>query len=77
VIIGPEGAPSTDAMLEVARQGFRPNKVLLQSEEGAATSVPLLQNRPMLDGRATAYVCSHGTCRQPVDTPEALAAQLP
>jgi hypothetical protein len=76
VIIGPQDDPGTDAMLEVARQGFRPNKVLLQTEERGATRVPLLQNRPMLDGRATAYVCSHGTCRQPVDTPEALAAQL-
>jgi uncharacterized protein YyaL (SSP411 family) len=79
VIIGPRRDPGTDALLEVARRGLRLNKVLLQSDEGAAATatVPLLQHRPALDGRATAYVCRHGTCRQPVDTPEALAAQLP
>ena len=62
----------------MAREEFRPNKVLLQSQEdgGLEASVPLLANRPMRGGRATAYVCRRGTCRQPVDSPEALQAQL-
>jgi uncharacterized protein YyaL (SSP411 family) len=78
VIIGRAGDAGTDELVAVAREGFRPNKVLLRSEENAevAGSVPLLQNRPMLDGKATAYVCRQGACKQPVDSAAALLAQL-
>jgi uncharacterized protein len=38
--------------------------------------VPLLADRPALEGRATAYVCEHFVCQLPVTEPEALAAQL-
>jgi uncharacterized protein len=78
VIVGRSGDAGTNALLRVAREGFRPNKVLLQSEEngGLEDSVPLLANRAMRGGRATAYVCRRGTCRQPVDSPDALQAQL-
>jgi uncharacterized protein YyaL (SSP411 family) len=38
--------------------------------------VPLLENRPLVDGLATAYVCENYTCQQPVTDVEALAAQL-
>jgi uncharacterized protein YyaL (SSP411 family) len=41
-----------------------------------AGSIPLLENRPLLDGRATAYVCQNYTCRQPVNNIESLAAEL-
>jgi uncharacterized protein YyaL (SSP411 family) len=30
----------------------------------------------MKDGKATAYVCRHGACQQPVDSAEGLLAQL-
>jgi uncharacterized protein len=36
----------------------------------------LLQNRPLLDGKATAYVCEHYTCKEPAHTPQQLATQL-
>jgi uncharacterized protein YyaL (SSP411 family) len=78
VIVGSSADPGTEALLSVVRTGFRPNKVLLLAEEGSVLEhdIPLLQNRPRLNGRATAYVCRRGTCRQPVDSPEALLAQL-
>jgi len=38
--------------------------------------VPLLRDRPLVDGRATAYVCRHFACAAPVTTPVSLTAQL-
>ncbi|MEA2508900.1 MAG: uncharacterized protein QOG21_982 [Actinomycetota bacterium] len=78
VIIGPAGDTGTDELVRVAQESFRPNKVLLRAEPGAelASSVPLLQDRPMVEGKATAYVCRHGACKQPVDSAGALLAEL-
>ncbi|HEY0007002.1 MAG TPA: thioredoxin domain-containing protein [Pyrinomonadaceae bacterium] len=79
VIIGPFDKPETTAMrLEVWKR-YLPNKVVAQSDEAderAAEVVPLLQDRKMIDGRATAYVCENYTCRQPATTPAELAQQL-
>jgi uncharacterized protein YyaL (SSP411 family) len=38
--------------------------------------VPLLRERKMIGGRATAYVCENYACLQPVNEPSELAAQL-
>jgi uncharacterized protein YyaL (SSP411 family) len=43
--------------------------------DGAAT-VPLLRDRPLVDGVPAAYVCEGFACRAPVSTPAALAAAL-
>ena len=48
----------------------RPDDAAAQGE------VPLLADRPAREGRATAYVCEHFVCQQPVTEPEELAAQL-
>jgi hypothetical protein len=41
-----------------------------------ARLVPLLAGKTAAGGRATAYVCTDGTCRAPVTSVEALAAEL-
>ena len=41
-----------------------------------AAGVPLLADRPLIDGRATAYVCRRFVCAAPVTDPQALAALL-
>jgi uncharacterized protein YyaL (SSP411 family) len=78
VIIGSRADPARGTLLAAARDSLRPNKVLLLAEEGSglAEQVPLLQNRSTVNGKAAVYVCRHGTCLQPVDSPEALLAQL-
>ena len=65
-------------LAEVWRK-YLANKVVAHASSDDAEAIaalPLLENRPLLDGRATAYVCQNYTCRQPVNTIEALAAEL-
>ncbi|MGH2787084.1 MAG: thioredoxin domain-containing protein [Actinomycetota bacterium] len=79
VLVGEPDAPDTADLIDCVHRRFRPNKVLIcasESDESAARTIPLLQGRSRLSGRATAYVCRNGTCRLPVDDPDALAEQL-
>jgi uncharacterized protein YyaL (SSP411 family) len=79
VIAGEREAADTKNLLREVWKRFLPNKVVAQStadEQGAAEIVPLLRERQMIEGRATAYVCEHYTCQRPVTTAEELAAQL-
>jgi uncharacterized protein len=75
-IVGDPATPDTQALLEVVFDGLRARQVVALSPNPAASAVPLLHDRPMLDGRATAYVCRRFACRQPVTEPADLAAQL-
>jgi uncharacterized protein YyaL (SSP411 family) len=78
-IIGDPAAPETQALLAVVSHAFRPNLVLAcaaPEDSAAQAAIPLLQERPQREGKATAYVCQHFTCQTPVTEPEALAAQL-
>jgi hypothetical protein len=43
--------------------------------EGADLT-PLLADRPLVDGRPTAYVCERFACRLPVTEPDALRAEI-
>jgi len=63
----------TTALVRVVRGRFRPEVVLAAGERD---DVPLLRDRPAVDGRPTAYVCEGFVCRAPVIDPAALAAAL-
>ena len=67
-----------DALLRVVRDAYRPHVVLAGGPEagGASATVPLLRERPLVDGAAAAYVCEGFACRAPVTAPDALAAAL-
>ena len=76
VIIGPRNDPATAALLKMVYSGFHPNKVLVGAEEAGDHGLPLLEDRSMIDGKPTAYVCQNYVCQLPVTAPEELAAQL-
>jgi uncharacterized protein YyaL (SSP411 family) len=59
----------------VVRDELRPHLVLAGGKEGTS-SPPLLANRPMVDGRPTAYVCESFACRAPVTDADTLNAAL-
>ncbi len=80
VVIAGEASPERDALLAVARRGFRPfDDVVVVDEGSRAALAPLAPFAASLhprDGRATAYVCVDRACRLPVTEPDALAEQL-
>jgi len=67
----------TDALVETLWSTWRPFDVAAVSPHPpAAGSPPLLAERPLKDGLATAYVCRNFACQLPVNTAEELANQL-
>ena len=77
------GDPRSDAtrslVAEVTTVTYRPNLVLAvaaPADEASAAGVPLLRDRPQVNGKPTAYVCERFACLQPVTDPQALALQL-
>jgi uncharacterized protein YyaL (SSP411 family) len=77
-IVGQDAA-DVEALLHEVWRKYLPNKVVapgFAGETEAMTHVPLLQNRPLINGQATAYVCEHYTCKQPVTDAAELALQL-
>ena len=80
-IAGDPGSEDTEALMDVVFGSYLPNKVVAGRAEGfvpdgAASLVPLLADRPMRDGRATAYVCEGYACQSPTTDPEELRRQL-
>ena len=79
-IVGDPADPRTGALVdEVVRARFLPNAVLAVVDprnRQAIQAIPLLRDRPQIDGLPTAYVCQRFACRLPVTRPEDLAVQL-
>jgi serine/threonine-protein kinase RsbW len=67
------------ALVDRVRGRYQPNQVVALAAPGdreAPAEVALLADRPMVAGRATAYVCEHFVCRRPVTDPGDLAELL-
>jgi uncharacterized protein YyaL (SSP411 family) len=78
-IIGAAESDETRALLLEVWARFLPNKIVAQTTEGDVRSAevsPLLRDRPMINGRPTAYVCEHYTCQAPTNSAIELAGQL-
>ncbi|MGH2906385.1 MAG: thioredoxin domain-containing protein [Solirubrobacterales bacterium] len=64
------------ALTATARKTFRPKVVLAGGAAGADTRVPLLADRPTVDGKPSAYVCESFACQRPVTEPAELERLL-
>jgi len=68
------GAAGTEALVRAARTATAPGAVVVVGEPGSTH--PLLADRPLVEGRATAYVCRHFVCDAPTTDPPTLARTL-
>jgi len=78
-IIGDPQQADSRALLEVINERYLPNSVLAcaaPDNREAILSIPLLADRPMKDGKATAYVCHNFACLTPINTPGELEKLL-
>ncbi|MDW8299518.1 MAG: thioredoxin domain-containing protein [Anaerolineae bacterium] len=75
-IIGAPDSPQTTALLEVVRRGYYPNAIVAHAADENEIFPPLVGERTLVNGQPTAYVCRQFVCQLPVNTPEALRAQL-
>ncbi|WP_033339526.1 thioredoxin domain-containing protein [Catenuloplanes japonicus] len=68
-------APETDPLVAAARRLAPPGAVVVAGRPDRP-GVPLLADRPMIDGKPTVYVCRGFVCDRPVTSEEELAARL-
>ncbi|MEW6477245.1 MAG: thioredoxin domain-containing protein [Actinomycetota bacterium] len=76
-VVGDPADPATAALAGEVRRRFLPTAVAVTAPPGAGADVtPLLADRPLVDGKPTAYVCQHFACQRPVTDPVDLVTQL-
>jgi uncharacterized protein YyaL (SSP411 family) len=76
-VVGDPDSADTQALLNVVRGGYRPFQVVsLGAPGGQPSVVPLLQDRGLVNGQATTYMCREFACQAPIAKPEKLRAQL-
>ena len=76
-IVGERDDPARAALFREVVERLVPASVLVVAgpeQDGALT--PLLADRALVDGHATAYVCERYACQRPVNDPKELRAQL-
>lgn len=81
VIAGKPGAADTEALLEVVRKPLLPVKVVIlvdggRHQEWLSKNLDYLKTMTPVQGKATAYVCQHRTCKNPVYDPAKLRTLL-
>jgi uncharacterized protein len=74
-VVGADDDVGRATLEQAARAATSPAMVVAVGTPGGS-DVPLLAERPLVDGRAAAYVCRQLVCARPVTTVEELRAQL-
>ena len=80
VIAGNKDAADTDIMLQSLRSNFIPDKVVILNDPGRSDGIkdiaPFIRYQTSIEGKATAYVCSHEHCESPTTEPERMLELL-
>ncbi len=74
-VVGHADDRAWSVMRRNALMATSPGAVVAAGPEGMDI-VPLLRDRPLVDGRATAYVCRHFVCDAPTTDPTELAVRV-
>jgi len=76
-IVGDLADTATQSLLRPLWSGYRPRMVLATCAYPLPPGSPaLLLNRPLVNGKPTAYVCQGFVCQLPVNDPQSMLAQL-
>jgi hypothetical protein len=78
-IVGDSNADDTRALLDALRSEYLPRAIIAVAhpdDDDAPEAIPLLAERPQIDGKATAYVCLNYACKLPTTDPESMMAQV-
>jgi hypothetical protein len=75
-LVGDIREDAFDSLSKVVREVYVPSLVLAGGSPTNTSPVKLLDDRPLIDGSPTAYVCRGYACDRPVTDPSALAEQL-
>ena len=76
-ILGTPNTPEFEALTEVLWEAYRPHLVAALSSFPPGTSAPpLLAGRPLIEKKASAYVCQNFVCKTPVTHPADLKKLL-
>ncbi len=76
-IIGAISDERTQTLIGEIRKAYRPNLIVAASSYPPPEGAPaLLADRPLVDGKPTAYVCEGFVCRQPVTNLEDFRKQF-
>ena len=80
-LVGDLSGTESAEFLAVIHSGFLPARVITASanppSEELSARVPLLGGKGHAGEGSRLYICRDGSCREPVDDPQELAAQLP
>jgi len=87
-LVGPLSSPAMAEFRAVLERQFLPHLVVALADSdrspvapsdslaGDLIEIPLLANRPAVEGQPTVYLCRHHTCERPITDPELLRQQL-
>ncbi|MEK7878790.1 MAG: thioredoxin domain-containing protein, partial [candidate division NC10 bacterium] len=80
-LIWPHGAGGErlQPLLDEVFGRYLPNRVAVGAADGdrtASTGIPLLETRPAVQGKPTAYLCQRYVCQAPTTDPAELARQI-
>ena len=78
VLVWPRNGSMEEArpLLDVVREGYHPNLLLIGASEGTDSDLmPLLEDRQAVEGRVMAYLCEGYVCQAPTSDPDELRRQ--
>jgi uncharacterized protein YyaL (SSP411 family) len=75
-LVGDTTSAAFKALEQAVAEQYVPSLMLAGGEAGKSSHIKLLEDRPLVDGKSTAYVCRGYSCDRPVTTPDALSDQL-
>ena len=75
-LVGDTKSVAFKALEQAVAERYVPSLVLAGGAVNKGSHIKLLEDRPLVDGKPTAYVCRNYTCDKPVTMPDALSDQL-